>query len=771
MITRFRITIQGRVQGVGCRPYIYRQATRAGLCGAVYNDSRGVVLELQGAEADISEFIAMLKKGKEGPGWPALMGITSIKAERVPVLESERQFAIRQSVTAGRAASQVTPDTATCDDCLREMWSQEDFRYRYPFINCTNCGPRYSIIESIPYDRPGTTMNAFDMCDKCGGQYTDPADRRFHAQPVACGECGPRVWLTDGKGNEIVSGSDEAIAEAGRILKDGKIAAIKGLGGFHLAVDAKNDSAVRKLRERKHRDHKPFAMMAANVEKIREYAQVAETAGALLESVESPVVLLKKRRPNTIAPSVAAGVDTFGFMVCYGPLHHLLFAEEGIDVLVMTSANLSDEPLICDNQEAIDKLGDIADAFLTHDRDIYRQVDDSIVHVVAGGQAVIRRSRGFVPRPILRDKPIKKHIFAAGADMKNTFCLAKDGQLIVSEHIGDLQDSRVYRHYVKSVEHMQNLFDVKPEIFVCDLHPSYISSRYALSLGGADTLQVQHHWAHIASVLAEYDYHDKVIGLVADGTGLGTDGAIWGCECMIASLAEFARIGHLSYFPLAGGDAASKESLRPIMGLLSCLSQETPYTREYAGLLETVETDPGRIKIIASQIEKNINTVNTSSMGRLFDAVAGMLKIGKYNRFDAELPMSLEAIAAPGIDGCYSVAVNENNGTMELDFRIMLRELIADTDSGIKTGVISAKFHNWAAAGLVEMAKIAKIKYGLNTVALSGGVFCNRYLANRAIALLKNCGFSVLYKRRVPANDGGISLGQAAIAAEKFAGG
>lgn len=787
MTTRQKIIIQGQVQGVGCRPFIYRKATRHRLTGSVFNDSSGVVIEIQGTQGQISDFTNILEQGKKYLNFPPLMKITSMRSRQVPVIPGEREFAIRKSPTPGEKTSHVTADSATCPECLAEMNDPRDFRYRYPFINCTNCGPRYTIVETIPYDRCNTTMTSFKMCQKCQDQYTDPNDRRFHAQPVACPKCGPKIWLTgQASPNEsnltnrskkpkiLEKDSDKAIARTAKMLKNGKIVAIKGLGGFHLAVDAKNEKAVLKLRERKRRDHKPFALMAASIEKIVQHAKVTEPASRLLTSPQSPIVLLTKRDNCQIAPSVSQGLNTLGFMLCYTPLHHLLFAEEGIDILVMTSANLSNEPLICDNDDALEKLAGIADAFLMHNRDIRRQTDDSIVHIVADAQALIRRSRGFTPTPILRNKPIKKHILAAGSDFKNTFCLAKGNQLIVSEHIGDLEEPGVYRHYINSIKHLQTLLEIKPEIFVSDLHPSYMSTQYAQSLGGVKTIQIQHHWAHIAAVLAEYDYHEKVIGLVADGTGLGTDSAIWGCECLIASLTEFTRFGHLRYFPLPGGDAASKEALRPVLGLLSTLSQKGHYSQKYAEMLEKIEPDSGRVEIIESQIERNLNTVQTSSMGRLFDAVAAILQLGKYNRFEAELPMTLESAIQAGIEDSYKVTWSINNTaattdtTHQLDYRTMLKQLLEDKTNGVSVGIISAKFHNWAAAAMTGFAKKAKKTHGIKTVALSGGVFCNNYLANRTIQLLKKSGFFVLYNRRLPVNDGGIAAGQAAIAANCF---
>lgn len=754
------------MQGVGCRPYIYRLAVQYGLAGFVYNDASGVVAEVQGEKSQVDGFASHLEAKDD---LPVLMEIHSLKSEEIAPVEHENQFRIGTSLSQTPAGSQVTSDCATCGDCIGEMTSEEDFRYRYPFINCTNCGPRYSIVRQIPYDRCNTTMDEFVMCDKCSGEYADAGNRRFHAQPAACPECGPKIRLCDNEGNVIAENSDAAIAKTAELLLAGKIAAIKGLGGFHLACDALNDAAVRRLRQRKQRDFKPFALMAADIEKINEYAVVDDIAESLLRSPESPIVLLPKRDTASakIADSAASGSNNFGFMLCYTPLHHLLFAEKGIKVLVMTSANISDEPLICDNTRALEKLSGIADGFLMHDRDIYRQVDDSVVQVVDGGPAILRRSRGYVPAAILSAKRCKKHIFAAGADLKNTFCFVKDEKYIVSEHIGDLAEADVYRHYGSSVEHLRKLFEVEPEVFACDMHPGYLSSRFAKEFSGGNVIEVQHHWAHVASVLAEYDYHEKVIGLVADGTGLGTDGAIWGCECLIASLVDFERFGHLDYYPLGGGDTAAKEAIRPLMGLLSRCRGD--YMERYRRLLEGIEPDGSKLDVIASQLERNVNTAQTSSLGRLFDAVAAMAGVGKRNHFEAQLPIALEAILQMGTEESYNVHINsDSGGTFKIDFRTMIGQIAEDIENGVNKEVVSAMFHNWVANSLLALARKARETYALGTVALSGGVFCNRYLANHLISLLKRDGFFVLFKRRVPANDGGISLGQAAVAAEKY---
>ncbi len=750
------------MQGVGFRPAVYSIAQKLGLSGFVYNDTKGVTIELQGKEEKIAEFLSRLWSSDK----PPLAEIKSCEMVNIAVVDVEDKFIIKESKSEGTTLSQVTADIATCQDCLFEMTDESDFRYSYPVINCTNCGPRYSIVKSIPYDRCNTTMSVFTMCDKCAAEYTEVTDRRFHAQPVACGVCGPRIWLTDSKGKTIERQSEKVIAETARLLLSGKIVAIKGIGGFHIAVDALNNKAVERLRQRKRRDHKPFAMMAYSIEKIKQYAIVSKPAEQVLASPQSPIVLLPKKKECPISPSVAEGVDTFGFMLCYAPLHYLLFAKN-IEVLVMTSGNISEEPLICKNEQALERLGDVVDAFLIHDREIYRQVDDSIIHFIDEEPVLLRRARGYVPTPILTEESSSEDILAAGADMKNTICFGKQNQLLCSEHIGDLEDAEVYHHYINSIEHLRKLFEVEPKVAVCDLHPGYLSTQYALSLTGLRVVQVQHHWAHIASVLAEHNLAGPVIGLSCDGTGYGTDGAIWGCECMIASLEGFERFGHLAYYHLAGADKASKEAIRPLLGLLKKTYGDSFKLEEFKWLLERIEPDVNKRQIILEQLEKQINTAETTSLGRVFDAVAAMVGVGTYNHFEAQLPMALEAIVEGGTEEHYGFElINRDGGPLQIDLCKMIKQIIADVRKGIAGGAISAKFHNTSAAALLEMAKEAREKTRLETVALSGGVFCNRYLTNRLVKLLNKTGFRVLFNRDVPSNDGGISLGQAAIAAK-----
>ncbi len=767
LTVRQRIRIVGRVQGVGFRPAVYRLACALGLTGTVRNDTEGVTVELQGRRDRIDEFLVRLRSG---PDAPPMAHIVSMMRDDIEPVGAEADFIIQKSDSAGATLSQVTADIATCRDCILELHDETDFRYRYPFINCTNCGPRYSIVKTIPYDRPNTTMSVFPMCPQCGAQYVDVSDRRFHAQPVACPQCGPGITLTDSSGTVLCHGTDAVVTKAVQMIRDGRIVAIKGIGGFHLAVDAFNDQAVARLRNRKRRDHKPFALMADSIETIRRYAVVDVNAEKILTSPEAPIVLLPKKLGSSIAPSVAEGVRTYGFMLCYTPLHDLLF-DEGLDVLVMTSANLSDAPLICKNDVALERLANVADAFLMHDREIFRQVDDSIVHIVEDDPVPLRRARGYVPTPILSKTVSNKEILAVGADLKNTFCLVKRNQYILSEHIGDLADAEVYRHYVGSIGHLRKLFEVDPALVACDLHPGYMSTQYARSLKGVTVIPVQHHWAHIASVLAEHDLTGPVIGLECDGTGYGTDGAIWGCECMIASLESFERFGQLEYYPWVGADKASKEAIRPLLSLLTQAYGDDFQLSDFAWLLGPIEPDVDKLEIILEQIHRRINSVNTSSLGRVFDAVAAMLGFGTYNHFDAQLPMALESIIADNIDEHFTFDLIENGDEpVKISLRRTFRRLVEELGDGNAASELSAKFHNTLAEALFAVAKLARDKTKLEIVALSGGVFCNRYLTNRLINRLKQAGFAVLWNRDVPANDAGIALGQAAIAVHKVTG-
>ena len=607
-------------------------------------------------------------------------------------------------------------------------------------------------------------MNAFDLCETCQQQYDNPADRRFHAQPVACPACGPACWLADAQGQTRETDPVESVTLAAQALKQGQIVAIKGVGGFHLAVDACHKEAVARLRERKHRDHKPFALMASSVAMIKRYCEVNAEAEAVLTSAASPIVLLPKTQDSALAPDVAQGVNTLGWMLCYAPLHWMLF-DHGPDVCVMTSGNVSNEPLICDNDLAVERLNGIADLFLMHDREIYRQVDDSIVHMIEQTPVLLRRSRGYMPAPVYLKEASDLSILATGADLKNTFCFVKQNQLLCSEHIGDLADAGVYRHFVRSIDHLKGLFDVDPVVVACDLHPGYYSTQVANQFERARVIPVQHHWAHVASCMAEHQVSDSVIGLIADGTGYGTDGAVWGCECLIASLDSFDRLGHLEYFSLPGGDRAAREAWRPGLSLLmqafgsdldgldSLLAQRVPDAQAWA--------------VVCRQAATGLNCVDTSSLGRVFDAVAWLLGLGSTNHFDAQLPMALESLVDPHVTEAYDLGFDTLDEVLLWDVSPVIRDLVRDIQAGCDVSVMAAKFHGAWVKGFTAMAETAQIRTGLDTVVLSGGVFCNRVLLTRTIKALKQRDFTVLWNQRFPANDGGIALGQAAIAAKQ----
>ncbi len=763
MLERKQIKMEGIVQGVGARPFFYRKAKGLGLTGFVLNDRAGITLEVQGPPEKLKTLLAWLENPSLCPDWPPLMQLESTQISPLALVETEADFQILPSRTEGTPQCQITPDTAVCPQCLQELFDPSDFRYRYPFITCTQCGPRYTLIKDVPYDRPQTTMDRFAMCPRCRSQYEDKADRRFHAQPVACAACGPSLELTDSRGQVLCGESDAAIRKAADILRSGGIVAVKGIGGFHLAVDASQEEAVERLRQRKHRQAKPFAVMVRSLEEARRCAQITPETARLLSSPQAPIVLVPQKESHPLAPSVASGTKTFGLMLPYAPVHHLLFAEEGICRLVMTSANFSEEPLLYENQQALTELGEVADAFLLHNRDIFRPIDDSVVHWVAGGPAFLRRARGYVPTPLRRIRPAHQEIFAAGSDLKNTFCFVKGNQYLLSEHIGDLAEGKSYRHYIRAVKHLQSLFEADPKVVVCDLHPGYLSAQFARSLPAERFFAVQHHWAHIASVLAEYqlEIDERVIGLAADGTGYGTDGAVWGCECLIASQLQFERFAHPAYFPLAGGDAAARQAVRPLLGLLG---PQIP--SRFDSILERLEPDRKKREVLIAQIQKGFQTVPTCSLGRMFDAAAALLGLGTVNTFEAQLPMALEAAADPTETGVYTVQIDSPpEPPLVWNPRPIFLEMAEDAARGTPVPVLAARFHNTIAAALLQTAKKAREQTGLQKIALSGGVFCNRFLAERLIQSLKRDGFCVLWKRKVPANDGGIALGQAAIAA------
>ena len=769
LLKREHLHLTGQVQGVGFRPYVYRLARSVELTGFVINDASGASIEVQGSSDELDRFARRLLEER-----PPLAEVRRCRRSPLPPQAGESTFEIRHSEGGELTDAQVTVDTATCADCLRELFDPADPRYRYPFINCTNCGPRYSIIKRIPYDRPNTTMVDFAMCRLCASQYGEPEDRRFHAQPVACPECGPSCWLTDPHGKQIVR--DDPIAAAADLIRRGQIVAIKGLGGFHLACRADGEHVVRRLRMRKNRDAKPFALMVKDLDQARRLCRLDAASERLMTAPQCPVLLLPRRADPEIhvAEGVAPGLDTLGIMLPYTPLHHLLFACD-LPPLVMTSGNVSDEPLVKDNEDAIAHLGRIADAILLHNRKIERSIDDSVVQAGADSQpAVIRRARGYAPRPVevYQDNDSVPAVLAVGAELKNTVCLYKDGRAVTSEHVGDLKDGRVYRHFMQVINDLEALFDLQPEAIAADLHPQYLSTEYAFrrargELAGRPALplvQVQHHHAHVVSCIAEHNLADEVIGLCCDGTGYGTDGAIWGCEILRASRKDFVRLGHLRYFPLPGGDAAAIETARPALSLLMETFGRCAADRAVA---RQVMGDPRRLAELCQQLAAGVLCPPTSSLGRLFDAVAALCGLAKANRYEGQAPMLLEAAAAANVQEEYSFTLTGAE-PFEIDCRAMIEAIVDDLENGATASFVSAKFHNTVAAFLAAAARRGREMSGLKTVALSGGCFANRYMRARLERLLEEDRFEVLTHRNIPCNDGGVALGQAVVAAESL---
>jgi hydrogenase maturation protein HypF len=758
--------VSGQVQGVGFRPFAHRLAAQLGLSGFVFNDARGATVEVQGPREALGEFLRRLREEL-----PPLARIDRCDEKALTPLAGEDAFEIRPSSAGEVLDAEVTVDAAACADCLREMNDPADPRYRYPFINCTNCGPRYSIVARIPYDRPNTTMADFPMCALCAAQYADPADRRFHAQPVACPRCGPSVWLVDAHGKQIVC--DDAVAAAAKMLLGGRIVAIKGLGGFHLACRADDDHAVGRLRERKRRDAKPFAIMVADIAATAALCEVDEQARRLLTGPIRPIVLLPARRGAPIAPSVAGGLGTLGVMLPYTPLHHLLFSH-GLPPLVMTSGNYGDEPLVKDNDAAIAHLGRIADAILLHNRRIERRIDDSVVQAAGDGKlAVLRRARGYAPQPLHLVAGVERGaaILAVGAELKNTICLLRDDKAVLSEHIGDLSDGRTYRHFIETIDHLESLFDIQPTAIAADMHPQHLSTQYARrrhrgQLAGRPAVpitRIQHHHAHIASCLAEWGRTGPAIGLACDGTGYGDDGAVWGCEILTADLRGYQRVGHLRYLPLPGGDAAAKETYRPALAALR-EAFDGRYLDVARALLPGVA--PDWLRAVGEVLESGANCPPASSLGRWFDAVAALCHVAGSNDYEGQAPMLLEAIAAEGVCQTYEYDVACSDPFV-IDLRRMVRGIVADLEAGFAAGVVAAKFHNTVVAFLAATAGRVREATGVNLVALSGGCFANRRLTTGLVKALEADGFEVLRHLTVPCNDGGVALGQAVIAAAR----
>jgi hydrogenase maturation protein HypF len=748
-----RIHITGIVQGVGFRPFVYQLADRHALTGWVCNTSSGVDIEAEGPSPALEQLLEDLETEA-----PPLARIESIKATDHPP-NGYRRFEILHSVAQEGEYQLISPDIATCQDCLAELFDPLDRRYRYPFTNCTNCGPRFTIIEDIPYDRPLTTMRDFVMCPQCQREYDNPLDRRFHAQPNACPTCGPQLRLVDANGNQITAEGE--IAAAVGLLREGSILGIKGLGGFHLACDATNDEAVLRLRERKRRPAKPLAVMMPNLQEAATHCEVSREEKRLLTSPQCPVVLLRWKGSSTVSSLVAPGNRYLGVMLPYTPLHHVLIREMGRP-LVMTSGNLSEEPIAVSNDEALTRLAGIADHFVLHNREIYARYDDSVWMVAEERSQPLRRSRGYAPSPI--HLPFKaRQVLACGTELKNTFCATKDEYAFLSQHIGDLENWETLEHFKSSIELYKRLFRLDPEIVAYDMHPEYLASKYALSLDSPEhKVPVQHHHAHIVSCLVDNGKQEPTIGVALDGTGYGTDGQIWGGEFLVADYRGFRRAGHLQEVPLPGGEATI---LRPYRMALSHLYSLCGDSAIDAATPFLGEIDDLELEIIKEQIDRGINTPWTSSCGRLFDAVTALVGFHGRATYEGQAAIQLEMIAHDGdASASYPFAVVEQNGERVIRLAEMWGAIVEDLSAAVSPGDVASRFHHTMARMILDTCLAISTEVGLQRVALSGGCFQNRLLLTEAQELLTGAGFEVLTHRQVPCNDGGVSLGQAVIA-------
>ena len=761
-LSLMRINVRGVVQGVGFRPFIYQLAVGHNLKGWVCNTSGDVSIEVEGVAGDIERFLVDLKEKA-----PPLSHINGITIEPGNPADYDI-FEIRESIAEEGKYQLVSPDIATCPDCIREIFDPSDRRYRYPFTNCTNCGPRFTIISDIPYDRPRTTMHPFRMCPQCKAEYDNPLDRRFHAQPNACPACGPQLELVDHPGNRV--DCEDVIIEVSRLLQDGKIIAIKGLGGFLIACDATSRKTVELLRQRKNRPAKPLAVMVASLDEAGNHCVITDEESKLLTAPGSPIVLLQWKPDSSITRAVASGLKYLGVMLPYTPLHHLLLQETGLP-LVMTSGNISEEPIAKDNDEALKRLSGIADYFLMNNRDIYARYDDSVTMVERGFPQFVRRARGYAPYPI--HLPYRgKEVLGCGAEEKNTFCLMKDNYAFVSQHIGDMENVETLENYTNNIALYQRLFRTRPEIIAYDMHPEYLSTKYAREVLAGDAslsgVPVQHHHAHIASCMADNGITEPVIGVSFDGTGYATDGHIWGGEFMTANYQGFNRMGHLEYLPLPGGSLAIKKPYRTAIGYLLALGMKPD------GKLPLLKyTNKQELEIIGDQLEKDINTPLTSSCGRLFDAVSAMAGIRGIIEYEAQAAIDLEMLASKALNETahYPFSITRHDDIKVIKIHDLLAAIQNDLHNRTPVARIAARFHNTIAQMILEMCQKISPRTGINTIALSGGVFQNRLLLRKVTQLLEDANFEVFTHRQVPCNDGGLSLGQVAIANAKFSSG
>jgi len=760
------LKIQGVVQGVGFRPFVHRLASRFGYSGTVVNSAEGVVIRLAPPLAQLDSFLQCLQDEA-----PPLASITSLEQADIKVFPGEPGFVILASEHSGAASTMIPPDAAVCDDCLAELFSKNDRRYLYPFINCTNCGPRFTIVESIPYDRPNTSMKVFPMCPDCSREYHDPVNRRFHAQPNACWQCGPRLSWHDAAGRLLPC--DDPLREAGRALARGRVVAMRGLGGFHLSVDAGNDAAVQKLRQRKRRPSKPLAVMVADVQAAMKICSISLPEKELLRSWQRPIVLLAKRDDSRLAPSVAPGILHLGLMLPYTPFHHLLFrVEETPPALVMTSGNRSDEPICTANDEAIDKLGGIADFFLLHNRDIVTRADDSVARVIDNKARPLRRSRGYVPGSVAlhRDLPA---VLACGAALKNTFCMTRGRTAYLSQHIGDLETAETLEFYEESVRHLQQVLEFEAQAVACDLHPDYLSTRFAESIG-LPLYRVQHHHAHAGAVMAEHGLEEDTFAVILDGTGFGPDGTVWGGEILLAGLSSFERLASLEQLMLPGGDAAAREPWRMAMAALGAAYGGAGLTGCERLAPALAKIDSVKKEALAQMMSQKVNTPLTSSCGRLFDAMAGLLDLCLVSDYEGHAAMELESTAWQAVrddwmnDGPneqrFPVEIRTEQGRLLIGTGPLIRSVVDCLARSVHRAEIALAFHRWLVQSVTAVIKELAASLGKKKVVLGGGCMQNGLLLGGLSKDLQAAGFQVFSAEKVPANDGGLALGQAVIA-------
>jgi len=757
VLARKTIDVTGIVQGVGFRPFVYRLAQECNLTGFIANTPAGVTIEVQGKPEVLDRFLERLPSEV-----PPLAKITSLLPRDAEPL-AETTFRILSSRLDTPPKALISPDVAVCADCLREMMNPRDRRFRYPFINCTNCGPRFTIIRDIPYDRARTSMASFPMCAACQAEYDDPADRRFHTQPNACWNCGPQLQLLSADGSQL--NIAEPLRDAARLLERDQIVAVKGLGGFHLACNARSETAVNLLRERKRRVEKPFAVMLRRIEDVDRFCLADDAARKLLLSVERPIVLLPRKPDCGLADGIAPVNCFLGLFLPYTPLHHLLFSSGKLDALVMTSANLSEEPIAIDNDEAIRRLQGIADAYLVHNRDILRRCDDSVVRLAAGRKQILRRSRGFVPVPVPLERETPS-ILAAGGELKNTICIVRGSEAFLSQHIGDLENLESYGFFAEAIEHLQRILEVQPKIIAYDLHPDYFSTKWALMQQDVQLVGVQHHHAHIASCMAENHLDGKVIGIALDGTGYGTDGAVWGGEVLLADYNDFERAAHFEYIPLPGGAAAIHEPWRVALSYLvkhyvkDLNSLDLPFLRDI---------DERRRHVIQQMIDRQVHSPRTSSCGRLFDAVAALTGVRSTVNYEAQAAIELEMAAHnSAADGAYPFDLIPDGTRWQIGTLSLFQSILLDLRRQESVADISRRFHAGLAVMFVELAEKIREQTKLNRVCLSGGCFHNVLLFRLLLDGLRAKSFEVYFHSEVPAGDGGISLGQALIAAHRL---